>query len=172
MNSGQGGGGTTLGTGIQGIALNDGMIFTYVTGMNASFLASASAGGLDQNEADSEQNIQFTGLNATNGASFKVVKMSKNVAADVKIAAYSTAVQSGTQYVDGLGDDGSAVAINSVTVNGVARAFTTNADGRSPSPASTRTTSSPSRPRASTTASTSSMRAPPAGRISASARSA
>lgn len=128
VNSGQGGGGTTLGTGIQGIDINQGMIFTYVTGMNASFLASAAAGGLDQNEADSEQNIAFTGLNPGTGASFKVVKVSKNVTADVQIKALSTALQSGTQYVDGLSDD-TTVTITSVTVNGVNKSFTTNADG-------------------------------------------
>jgi hypothetical protein len=105
VNTGKGGGATTLGTNDQGIKPGAGMYFTYVTGMNSSYVASTSSGGLDQNEADVEANIAFTGLQAATSASFSVVQISGNSTADIRITATSTAAEPGVNFVDGLTND-------------------------------------------------------------------
>jgi hypothetical protein len=105
VNTGKGGGATTLGTNDQGIKPNNGMYFTFVTDMPATHLAPATGDGLDQNEADVEANIDFTGLQTATSAYFSVVQISGNSTADIRLTAFSTELETGTAFVDGLTDD-------------------------------------------------------------------
>ena len=117
VNTSLGGGLTTIGTNNQMIdppsAKNpgEGMYFTFVTGANAD----DTVPNLDQNEADEESNIDFTGLLGTTAASFKIAQLQPNKAATVKISAFTTVLASGDNYVDNL-QNNSSINISSVVV--------------------------------------------------------
>ena len=117
VNTSQGGGLTTIGTNNQMIdppsAKNpaEGMYFTFVTGANSD----NTVPNLDQNEADEESNIDFTGLLGTTAASFKISQLQPNKAATVKISAFTTVLASGDAYVDNL-QNNTAINISSVVV--------------------------------------------------------
>src|SRR5690606_37832654 len=74
VNTGQGGGGTTLGNTNQMVDPNEGLYFTFVTDTTPDFTVATTNPKLDQNEADVEANIQFGGLYAATDASFSVVQ--------------------------------------------------------------------------------------------------
>jgi hypothetical protein len=118
VNTGQGGGGTTLGNTSQMLNPQKGLIFTYVTGADPNFTVSKNAPNLDQNEADIEANISFTALVPSSGAEFSVVQLQQDSLAELQISAFNTALETGTGYVDGLGDaDDVLVAINFIKVS-------------------------------------------------------
>ncbi|WP_155248067.1 beta strand repeat-containing protein [Variovorax paradoxus] len=117
VNTSLGGGLTTIGTNNQMIdppsAKNpgEGMYFTFVTGANAD----DTVPNLDQNEADEESNIDFTGLLGTTEASFTIAQLQPNKAATLKISAFTTVLASGDAYVDNL-QNNTAINISSVVV--------------------------------------------------------
>ncbi|WP_438998692.1 DUF5801 repeats-in-toxin domain-containing protein, partial [Variovorax beijingensis] len=117
VNTSLGGGLTTIGTNNQMIdppnAKNpgEGMYFTFVTGANTD----DTVPNLDQNEADEESNIDFTGLLGTTAASFTIAQLQPNKAATLKISAFTTVLATGDAYVDNL-QNNTAINISSVVV--------------------------------------------------------
>jgi hypothetical protein len=129
INTSQGGGNVTIGVNNQMFDPGEGAYFTYVKSPVTNFLAGAP-GGLDQNEADDADNIQYTGgtLEVT-GASTKISQTQGNAAASMKITAFN--IDDSPQardFVGGLGS-GTFATITSVTVNGVAVSFTPDGNG-------------------------------------------
>ncbi len=111
INTGKGGGPTTFGTNSQMIVEQEGIRFTFVTGARQD----VTIPNLDQNEADVESNIDFTGMFDAKTAAFDVVQLQSGKSAQVKISAFSTAVESGNAFIDGYQGD-APVAITSVVV--------------------------------------------------------
>ncbi len=117
VNSSQGGGFTSLGTNNQmidppgGKNGAEGMYFTFVSGANTD----NTVPNLDQNEADEESNIDFTGLVSTTSAAFTVAQLQPDKAATLKISAFTTVLATGDDYVDNL-QNNTAVNISSVVV--------------------------------------------------------
>jgi hypothetical protein len=99
VNTGQGGGGTTLGHTNQMVDPSEGLYFTFVMGAHTGL----SVPNLTHDEAILESNIQFSGLYLATGASFAVVQLQQDSQATVKISALNTALETGTSYLDGLG---------------------------------------------------------------------
>ncbi|MHC4511322.1 MAG: hypothetical protein ACYTAO_20630, partial [Planctomycetota bacterium] len=71
VNSSKGGGDTTLGSNNQMLDPGDGLHFRFVTGQPEGLLVNGED-TLDQNEADLESNIQFTGYIDTTGATVTI----------------------------------------------------------------------------------------------------
>ncbi|MDR6428249.1 hypothetical protein J2738_004404 [Variovorax paradoxus] len=111
INTSKAGGPTTFGTNSQMITEQEGVRFTFVTGARAD----VTIPNLDQNEADLESNIDFTGMFGARTADFDVVQLQSGKTAQVKVTAYSTAVESGNSFIDGYAND-TTVAITSVRV--------------------------------------------------------
>jgi hypothetical protein len=96
--------GSTTSFGVNGNQINpdEGAFITYVTGANTDFLVP----NLDQNEADIEANIAFTGVFDTTSASFTVNQTNPGKGpVTVKISAFTTAAEPGVNFVDGLTND-------------------------------------------------------------------
>ncbi|WP_047784752.1 DUF5801 repeats-in-toxin domain-containing protein, partial [Variovorax paradoxus] len=102
---------TTFGTNSQMITEQEGIRFTFVTGARAD----VTIPNLDQNEADLESNIDFTGMFGARTADFDVVQLQSGKTAQVKVTAYSTGVESGNSFIDGYAGD-AVVSITSVRV--------------------------------------------------------
>ena len=116
VNTGQGGGGTTIGSNNQMIDPGEGMTFTFVTNAVSDF----TVPNLTQTEADVEANIQFGGVISSDTASFKVVQnQPSSKASTVQIKALLTAAESGVGYVAGLAND-SQVNVTSVVIKNAA----------------------------------------------------
>ncbi|SEL00335.1 hypothetical protein SAMN05518845_10462 [Variovorax sp. YR750] len=111
INTSQAGGPTTFGTNSQMITEQEGIRFTFVTGARAN----VTIPNLDQNEADLESNIDFTGMFGARTADFDVVQLQSGKSAQVRITAYSTAVESGNSFIDGYAGD-QVISITSVRV--------------------------------------------------------
>ena len=111
INTSQAGGPTTFGTNSQMITEQEGIRFTFVTGARAD----VTIPNLDQNEADLESNIDFTGMFGARTADFDIVQLQSGKSAQVKVTAYSTAVESGNSFIDGYAGD-QVVSITSVRV--------------------------------------------------------
>ncbi|RSZ39976.1 hypothetical protein EJO66_07465 [Variovorax beijingensis] len=111
INTSKAGGPTTFGTNSQMITEQEGIRFTFVTGARAD----VTIPNLDQNEADLESNIDFTGMFGARTADFDVVQLQSGKTAQVKVTAYSTAVESGNSFIDGYAGD-TMVSITSVRV--------------------------------------------------------
>ncbi|BEP62424.1 hypothetical protein GmRootV213_29780 [Variovorax sp. V213] len=111
INTSQAGGPTTFGTNSQMITEQEGIRFTFVTGARAD----VTIPNLDQNEADLESNIDFTGMFGARTADFDIVQLQSGKSAQVKVTAYSTAVESGNSFIDGYAGD-TVVSITSVRV--------------------------------------------------------
>jgi T1SS-143 domain-containing protein len=101
INTSQAGGPTTFGTNNQMITEQEGIRFSFVSGARQN----VTIPNLDQNEADLESNIDFTGVVNVKTVSFDVVQLQSGKSAVVKISAFSTAVESGTQFIDGYAND-------------------------------------------------------------------
>ena len=101
INTSKAGGPTTFGTNSQMITEQEGIRFTFVTGARAD----VTIPDLDQNEADLESNIDFTGMFGARTADFDVVQLQSGKTAQVKVTAYSTAVESGNSFIDGYAGD-------------------------------------------------------------------
>ncbi|MBN3865821.1 hypothetical protein HCU66_26920, partial [Pseudomonas frederiksbergensis] len=120
VNTGQGGGPTTLGTNSQQVVEGTGLYFTFAKGANPDYTVNAdhsatSVGFLDQNEADVEANIDFDELYGTNGASFSVVQSSSGDKSTLQISASTTAFHPGTAFIDNLHAN-TLVEVNKVTI--------------------------------------------------------
>ncbi|EJN18368.1 hypothetical protein PMI36_05202, partial [Pseudomonas sp. GM79] len=101
INTSQAGGPTTFGTNNQMITEQEGIRFSFVTGARQDM----TIPNLSQGEADVESNIDFTGVVNVKTVSFDVVQLQSGKSAVVKISAFSTAVESGTQFIDGYAND-------------------------------------------------------------------
>ncbi|WP_287375626.1 hypothetical protein [Mesorhizobium sp.] len=128
--------GSTTSFGVNGNQINpaEGAYITYVTGANPNFLVP----NLDQNEADVEANIAFTGVVNATTASFTVNQTNPGVGpVTVKITAFTTAAESGTAFVDGLTNDTQVDILSASVVDFVVKTgntqftpvVTVNADG-------------------------------------------
>lgn len=124
VNTGQGGGGTTLGSNNQMIDPTEALVFTFVTNANPNFTVS----NLDQNEADLEANIDFEGVFGSTTASFKVVQTQPNSkSSTLSISAYTTDAEprattstpANEGFLAGYADD-TPVSVVSVTVKNAA----------------------------------------------------
>ncbi|WP_081232167.1 DUF5801 repeats-in-toxin domain-containing protein [Pseudomonas chlororaphis] len=111
INTSQGGGGVTIGTNNQMITEQEGIRLTFVTGARLD----VTVPNLSQTEADVEANIDYTAMFNATTASFDVVQLQSGKTAVVKISAYSTAVESGVNFVNGYAND-TSVAITNVRV--------------------------------------------------------
>ena len=110
VNTGQGGGATTIGTNNQMIDPNEGMYFTFVT-LSADSVP-LTVPNLDQNEADLESNIKFDSFLGANEAIFKVVQLQPPKEATLLLTALnnSDGTEKGNLFIDGLGDGTTADA--------------------------------------------------------------
>ncbi|WP_242443173.1 hypothetical protein [Pseudomonas sp. LFM046] len=111
INTSQAGGPTTFGTNNQMITEEEGIRFTFVTGARQDL----TIPNLDQNEADIESNIDFTNVFNARSASFDVVQLQSGKSAVVKISAFTTAVETGINFVNGYGND-TKVGISNIVV--------------------------------------------------------
>jgi hypothetical protein len=117
INTSQGGGPTTIGVNNQMFDAGEGAYFTFVKSPVANYLAGAP-GGLDQNEADDADNIQYTGGTLeVNSAFLKISQIQGNSTATMDITAYNMGDSpQGQNFVNtGLGS-GPKVAITAVRV--------------------------------------------------------
>ncbi|MGF6488497.1 DUF5801 repeats-in-toxin domain-containing protein [Pseudomonas frederiksbergensis] len=114
INTSQAGGPTTFGTNSQMITEQEGIRFSFVTGARQD----VTIPNLDQTEADVESNIDFTDVVNAKKANFDVVQLQSGKSAVVKISAFSTTVESGTNFIDGYAND-TPVAITNVLVTNI-----------------------------------------------------
>lgn len=113
VNTSYAAGSTTIGVNNQMVNPGEGLYFTFVTGANPNY----TVPNLSETEADMEANILFSGLYGAKSAVFSVVQLQGEKAATLKITALSTALETGVNFVDGLGGAGDAkVDIASVLV--------------------------------------------------------
>ncbi|WP_259695924.1 T1SS-143 repeat domain-containing protein [Pseudomonas frederiksbergensis] len=124
INTSQAGGPTTFGTNNQMITEQEGIRFSFVSGARQN----VTIPNLDQNEADVEANADFTGVVNVNTVSFDVVQLQSGKSAVVKISAFTTAFESGTQFIDGYAND-TKVDIVSVRVLNSTGTVIDNSDG-------------------------------------------
>ncbi|AKA23991.1 beta strand repeat-containing protein [Pseudomonas chlororaphis] len=125
INTSQGGGPTTFGTNNQMITEQEGIRFTFVTGARQN----VTVPNLDQNEADIEANIDFTAMFNSKSANFDIVQLQSGKSAVVKISAFSTAVESGTSFVNGYAGDTPVAITNVRVVNNSTGLVIENSDG-------------------------------------------
>jgi hypothetical protein len=114
VNTGQGGGTTTIGSNNQMIDPKEGMYFTFVKGPNPDY----TVPNLTQTEADVEANILFDTFLSTTGASFVLAQLQPPKGATLKLTALTDATtdtEHGTAFYEGLADD-TQVNITSVTI--------------------------------------------------------
>ncbi|QQX56451.1 DUF5801 repeats-in-toxin domain-containing protein [Pseudomonas chlororaphis] len=125
INTSQAGGPTTFGTNSQMITEQEGIRFTFVTGARQDM----TIPNLDQNEADEEDNIDFTAMFNAKAANFDIVQLQGGKSAVVKISAFSSAAESGEAFIDGYAGD-TVVAITNVRViNNATGQVIENSDG-------------------------------------------
>ncbi|WP_097303985.1 T1SS-143 repeat domain-containing protein [Pseudomonas chlororaphis] len=130
INTSQAGGPTTFGTNNQMIVEQEGIRFTFVTGARQD----VTIPNLDQNEADEEDNIDFTAMFNAKAASFDVVQLQSGKSAVVKISAFNTAAEPGENFVNGYVGD-TAVAITNVRVINISTGLVIeNSDGSANDP--------------------------------------
>ncbi len=104
INTSQGGGPTTIGVNNQMFNPGEGAYFSYVDDPVANFLSGAP-GGLNQNEADDADNIQYTGgTHDVTGAFFVISQIQGNSLATTDITTYLAAGDTGRNFVSSLGD--------------------------------------------------------------------
>ncbi|MGE7957492.1 DUF5801 repeats-in-toxin domain-containing protein [Pseudomonas sp. NPDC089530] len=125
INTSQGGGSTTFGTNNQMIVEQEGIRFTFVTGARQN----VTIPNLDQNEADVEANIDFTNMFNAKSATFDVVQLQSGKSAVVKVSAFSTAVESGVNFVNGYSNDTPVTITNVRVVNISTGQVIENSDG-------------------------------------------
>ncbi|UQI28864.1 DUF5801 domain-containing protein [Pseudomonas bijieensis] len=125
INTSQAGGPTTFGTNNQMIVEQEGIRFTFVTGARQD----VTIPNLDQTEADLESNIDFTDVFNAKMANFDVVQLQAGKTAVVKISAFSTAAESGVNFVNGYTGDTSVAISNVRVINISTGAVIENSDG-------------------------------------------
>jgi hypothetical protein len=111
INTSQAGGPTTFGTNNQMITEQEGIRYSFVTGARQDM----TIPNLDQNEADVESNIDFTGVFNARMANFDVVQLQSGKSAVVKISAFTTAAEPGANFINGYAGD-TSIAITNVRV--------------------------------------------------------
>lgn len=117
INTSNAAGSVTIGVNNQMVNVDEGIYFTFVTGADSNYLVP----NLSETEADVEGNISFSNVYEAKGATFSIVQLQGDKAATVKITAIHTELETGTGFVDGLGDaDDIPVEIASVTVRDAA----------------------------------------------------
>jgi hypothetical protein len=117
INTSQGGGPTTIGVDNQMFDPGDGAYFTFVKNPVANFLAGAP-GGLDQNEADDADNMQYTGGTIESDGAFVVIsQIQGNSLASMTIAAFNIdGSPQGVALINESGQSEDAVALARVKV--------------------------------------------------------
>ncbi|CAG8871254.1 DUF5801 repeats-in-toxin domain-containing protein [Pseudomonas fluorescens] len=131
INTSQAGGPTTFGTNNQMIVEQEGIRFSFVTGARQD----VTIPSLDQNEADLESNIDFTDVYNTTSANFDVVQLQSGKSAIVKISAFSTAAEPGTDFINGYADDTPVAITNVRVINNSTGLVIENSDGSVNDPA-------------------------------------
>ncbi|AFY21341.1 DUF5801 repeats-in-toxin domain-containing protein [Pseudomonas sp. UW4] len=111
INTSQAGGPTTFGTNNQMIVEQEGIRFSFVTGARQN----VTIPNLDQNEADLESNVDFTDVFNAKSASFDIVQLQSGKSAVVRVSAFSTAAEPGTNFINGYVGD-TSIAITNVRV--------------------------------------------------------
>ncbi|WP_256587351.1 DUF5801 repeats-in-toxin domain-containing protein, partial [Pseudomonas sp. FW300-N1A1] len=125
INTSQAGGPTTFGTNNQMIVEQEGIRFSFVTGARQN----VTIPNLDQNEADLESNVDFTGVFNVKMATFDVVQLQSGKSAVVRISAFSTAAEPGVNFINGYAGD-TSVAITNVRVINISTGLVIeNSDG-------------------------------------------
>ncbi|CAI8877887.1 Flagellar hook-length control protein FliK [Pseudomonas sp. IT-196MI5] len=130
INTSQAGGPTTFGTNNQMITEQEGIRFSFVTGARQN----VTIPNLDQNEADIESNVDFTGVFNAKSASFDVVQLQSGKSAVVKISAFSTASEPGVNFINGYVGDTSVEITNIRVINKSTGQVLENSDGSVNSP--------------------------------------
>ncbi|MBP5077255.1 hypothetical protein HUS84_25490, partial [Pseudomonas chlororaphis] len=130
INTSQAGGPTTFGTNNQMIVEQEGIRFTFVTGARQD----VTIPNEDQNEADVEANIDFTAMFNAKAANFDVVQLQSGKSAVVKISAFSTAAESGVNFVNGYANDTSVAITNVRVINNATGLVIENSDGSANDP--------------------------------------
>ncbi|WP_371366341.1 DUF5801 repeats-in-toxin domain-containing protein [Pseudomonas sp. QL9] len=125
INTSQAGGPTTFGTNNQMIVEQEGIRFSFVTGARQD----VTIPNLDQNEADVEANVDFTAVFNAKSASFDVVQLQSGKSAVVRVSAFSTAAESGVNFIDGYGNDASVAITNVRVINNATGLVIENSDG-------------------------------------------
>jgi hypothetical protein len=109
VNTGQAGGGTTVGNFNQMLDAGESLTFTFVTGADPDFTVGLVDPKLDQTEADSEANILFDDVKDATAASFKVVQTQPaSKAGTITFEAFTTDAEPGDGvdgFIAGYGDD-------------------------------------------------------------------
>jgi len=140
VNTGQGGGKTTIGSNNQMVDPNEGMYFTFVKlaadsvpGLPDDGSVPVTVPNLDQNEADLESNINFDSYLGQNEAIFRLVQLQPPKASTLLITALNNAdgTEKGVNFIDGLndgtgadihgGDDDTLVNVTEVTITRTAK---------------------------------------------------
>jgi hypothetical protein len=122
INTSQGGGPTTIGVNNQMFDAGEGAYFTFVNNPVANYLAGA-VNGLDQNEADDADNIQFGSRLEVNGASVTLSQVQGNEAVSLKITAFNgNNSLSGKAFATtgpsgGLGTGGPPITITQIIIS-------------------------------------------------------
>jgi len=125
VNTGQAGGGTTVGNFNQMLDAGEGLTFTFVTGADGDF----TVPNLSQTEADSEGNILFGGVKNATVASFKVVQTQPaSKAGTLTFEAFTTDAESGVGFIAGYTDD-VHVDILTVVIRNAAGTVIEDSDG-------------------------------------------
>jgi T1SS-143 domain-containing protein len=131
VNTGQGGGKTTIGSNNQMIDPNEGMYFSFVK-LSADSVP-LTVPNLDQNEADLESNIKFDSFLGQTEAIFAVVQLQPPKACTLLITALNNAdgTEKDSLFIDGLNDgtgadshgtdDDTLINISSVTITRVVK---------------------------------------------------
>ncbi|WP_223566496.1 DUF5801 repeats-in-toxin domain-containing protein, partial [Pseudomonas sp. A-RE-6] len=125
INTSQAGGPTTFGTNNQMIVEQEGIRFTFVTGARQD----VTIPNLDQTEADVESNIDFTDVFNARMANFDIVQLQSGKTAVVKISAFSTAAETGVNFINGYVGDTSVAISNVRVINISTGAVIENSDG-------------------------------------------
>ncbi|TIN31236.1 MAG: hypothetical protein E5Y31_03455 [Mesorhizobium sp.] len=127
INTSQGGGSVTIGINNQMFDVGEGAYFTYVTNPDPNYL-SGVVGGLDQNEADDLDNVQFGGTLDVTGGFLVISQIQGNTAAALSIEAYLVPNSDGDSFEAARGTGG-LIDITSITVTSGGTTYTFNADG-------------------------------------------
>ena len=116
INTSQGGGPTTIGVNNQMFDPGDGAYFTFIKNPVTNYLAGA-VGGLDQNEADDADNIQYTGGTSPASGGHVIISQTQGGSpATMKLTAYDIAGSpQGQAFAAALGS-GTPITITGVTV--------------------------------------------------------
>ncbi|MER8576803.1 DUF5801 domain-containing protein [Mesorhizobium sp. M1338] len=127
INTSQGGGTVTIGINNQMFDAGEGAYFTYVTDPDPNYL-SGVVGGLDQNEADDLDNVQFGGTLDVTGGFLVISQIQGNTDATLTIEAFLAPNADGADFDTALGT-GDVIDITSITVTADGTVYTFSADG-------------------------------------------